>query len=64
MLNAVVMSVFVIVILSKFRINVLFALIIAAITAGLMSGIGLEEFVTTMISGIGDNHKLHLVIFY
>ncbi len=60
MLNAVVISVLVMVILSLFRINVLFALIIAALTAGLMSGMGLEESVATMISGMGGQSQTAL----
>jgi len=60
MLNAVVISVLVMVILSLLRINVLFALIIAALTAGLMSGMGLEESVATMISGMGGQSQTAL----
>lgn len=51
--NAVVISVIVMVVLSLLRVNVLFALIIAAITAGLMSGMGLAESVEVMVNGMG-----------
>ncbi len=60
MFNAVVISVLVMVVLSLLRINVLFALIIAALTAGLMSGMGLGEAVTTMISGMGGQSETAL----
>src|SRR5690625_1617250 len=60
MFNAVVISVIVMVVLSLSRINVLFALIIAALTAGLMSGMGLGESVTIMISGMGGQSETAL----
>lgn len=60
LLNAVVVSVLVMVILSLARINVLFALIIAALTAGLMSGMSLVEAATTMISGMGGQSETAL----
>src|SRR5690625_5128904 len=41
------------VVLSLCRVNVLFALIIAALTAGLMSGMSLPEATELMISGMG-----------
>ncbi|MEI3607287.1 Na+/H+ antiporter NhaC family protein [Pseudogracilibacillus sp. SE30717A] len=60
MFNAVVISVLVMVVLSLLRINVLFALIIAALTAGIISGMGLEESVTIMISGMGGQSQTAL----
>jgi len=60
MFNAVVISVLVMVVISLLRINVLFALIIAAMTAGLMSGMDLTESVTTMISGMGGQSETAL----
>lgn len=60
MFNAVVISVLVMVVLSLLRINVLFALIIAALTAGLISGMGLEQSVLTMIEGMGGQSETAL----
>src|SRR5690625_1274940 len=60
MFNAVVISVLVMVVLSLLRINVLFALILAALTAGLASGMGFEESVSTMISGMGGQSQTAL----
>jgi predicted histidine transporter YuiF (NhaC family) len=58
--NAVVVSVLVIVALSLFRINVIFALIVAAVTAGLMAGLPLKETVSTMIEGMGGQMETAL----
>jgi len=60
MFNAVVISVLVMVILSLLRINVLFALLIAALTAGLLSGMNLTESVMTMIAGMGGQSETAL----
>ncbi|MED0674332.1 MULTISPECIES: Na+/H+ antiporter family protein [Aneurinibacillus] len=60
MLNAVVVSVLVIVVLSLLRINVIFALIAAAITAGLMGGLSLKEAVSTMIEGMSGQMETAL----
>jgi|SRR5690625_3201978 len=58
--NAVLVSVLVMIILSLLRVNVLFALIIAALTAGLMSGMNLTESVTVLISGMGGQSETAL----
>lgn len=60
MLNAVLVSVIVMVVLSLLRINVLFALIIAALTAGLMSGMNLTDAAGVMISGMGGQAETAL----
>ncbi|AMA73238.1 hypothetical protein SAMN04489735_100345 [Aneurinibacillus thermoaerophilus] len=60
LLNAVVVSVLVIVVLSLLRINVIFALIAAAITAGLMGGLSLKEAVSTMIEGMSGQMETAL----
>lgn len=59
-LNAVVISVLVMVVLSLLRVNVMFALIIAALTAGLMSGMSLTEATSTMIDGMGGQAETSL----
>lgn len=58
--NAVVVSVIVMVVLSLLRVNVLFALIIAALTAGVMSGMGLAEAIGVMIGGMGGQSETAL----
>lgn len=60
MLNAVLVSVIVMVVLSLLRINVLFALLIAALTAGVVSGMGLIETTTLMVSGMGGQSNTAL----
>ena len=49
----VILSVFVMVVLSLFRVNVIIAIIIAALTAGLMSGLSLVESVEMLVGGMG-----------
>lgn len=51
--NAVIISVIVMVALSLLRVNVLFAIIIASLTAGLVSGLNFSDSVNLMISGMG-----------
>lgn len=58
--NAVVISVIVMVVLSLVRINVLFALIIAALTAGVVSGMGIVESASIMIGGMGGQSETAL----
>ncbi|KIV53718.1 sodium:proton antiporter [Aneurinibacillus migulanus] len=60
MFNAVVVSVLVIVVLSLLRINVIFALIAAAVTAGLIAGLPLTETVSTMIEGMSGQMETAL----
>lgn len=50
--NAVLISVIVMVVLSLLRVNVLFAILLAALTAGLASGMGLVETVNVLVSGM------------
>lgn len=58
--NAVVVSVVVMVVLSLLRVNVIFALIIAALTAGLMSDMSLAEATQTMVEGMGGQSETSL----
>lgn len=51
--NAVIVSVIVMVALSLMRVNVLFAITIAALTAGLVSGLNFSDSVNLMVSGMG-----------
>ncbi|WP_019243098.1 MULTISPECIES: Na+/H+ antiporter family protein [Bacillus] len=50
--NAVLISVILLVILSLFRINVLFSIVIATLTAGLLAGEGIVDTTQLMISGM------------
>lgn len=54
MFNAVVISVLVMVVLSLLRINVIFALLIAALTAGLMSGMSFGEATEILVDGMAN----------
>ncbi|MDM8102361.1 MULTISPECIES: Na+/H+ antiporter family protein [Oceanobacillus] len=58
--NAVLVSVLVMVVVSLFRVNVLFAIILAALTAGLMSGMSLGEAAELMVSGMGGQSNTAL----
>jgi predicted histidine transporter YuiF (NhaC family) len=53
MLNAVVVSVIVMSVLSLLRVNVMLAILIAAGVAGLMEGLSLAETTNMLISGMG-----------
>ncbi|WP_134703162.1 Na+/H+ antiporter family protein [Ammoniphilus sp. YIM 78166] len=53
MFNAVVVSVLVMSLLSLFRVNVMFAILIAAGVAGLIEGLSLSETMNMLISGMG-----------
>lgn len=49
----VVVSVLVMTVLSLFRVNVILAIIVAALTAGLMSGLSVVDSVDMLVSGMG-----------
>ena len=51
--NAVLVSVIVMVVLSLLRVNVLFAILVAALTAGVVAGMDLVETVNLLIDGMG-----------
>lgn len=51
--NAVIISVIVMVALSLLRVNVLFAILISSLTAGLVSGMNFSDSVKMMVSGMG-----------
>ncbi|PMC37583.1 sodium:proton antiporter [Bacillus sp. UMB0899] len=53
MLNAVVVSVIVMSVLSLLRVNVMFAILMAAGVAGLMEGLSLSEAANMLIGGMG-----------
>ncbi|WP_368644772.1 Na+/H+ antiporter family protein [Alkalibacterium putridalgicola] len=60
LLNPVLISVIVMVILSLFKLNVLLALIIAALTGGLAAGMPLIETMETLLGGMGGNAETAL----
>ncbi|WP_018921979.1 Na+/H+ antiporter family protein [Salsuginibacillus kocurii] len=51
--NAVVISVLLMVVLSLLRVNVVVAILLAAITAGLISGLSLTDSVELLVDGMG-----------
>ena len=53
--NPIVISVFVLTILCLFKLPVLAALLLSALTAGLAGGFNLTETMTTFIGGMGGN---------
>ncbi len=58
--NPVVVSVILLCVLCVCRINVLLAIIISAIAAGLIGGLPIEKVMQTFISGMGDNSETAL----
>ena len=58
--NPVVVSVILLCVLCVCRINVLLAIIISAIAAGLIGGLPVEKVMQTFISGMGDNSETAL----
>lgn len=58
--NPVVISIAVMIILCLFKFNVLLSILIAAITAGLFSGMPLEDIMSTLIGGMGGNAETAL----
>ena len=58
--NPVIFSVFCLFILCLLRVNVLLSIIIATITAGLVSGMNITDIMNTFISGMGGNSETAL----
>ncbi|CAM4254304.1 Na+/H+ antiporter family protein [Lacicoccus alkaliphilus] len=58
--NPVVISVLVLIILSLMKIHVIFALMLAAISAGLLAGLPLGETVTVLVEGMGGQSETAL----
>src|SRR5699024_4858417 len=56
----VIVSVLVMTILSLLRVNVIVAIILAAVTAGLMSGYGLVDSISMFVGGMGDQAETAL----
>lgn len=60
LLNPVVISVLILIVLSLLKIHVIFALILAAISAGLLAGLPLGETVTVLVEGMGGQSETAL----
>ena len=60
LLNPVIVSVILLCILCVCRINVLLAIIISAIVAGMVGGLPIEDVMNTFISGMGGNSETAL----
>lgn len=58
--NPVIISVLVLIVLSLLKIHVIFALILAAISAGLLAGLPLGETVTILVEGMGGQSETAL----
>lgn len=58
--NAVVLSVIILATLCVLKVPVFFALMISAISAGLISGLNITETMTFLIGGMGDNAETAL----
>lgn len=58
--NPVLLSVIVMLGLSLVKVNVLLALLIAALTGGVLAGLGLQETMSTLIGGMGGNAETAL----
>ncbi|HWO98394.1 MAG TPA: Na+/H+ antiporter family protein [Bacillus sp. (in: firmicutes)] len=59
-MNAVILAVFVMLILSLLRINVVFSLIVGSIVGGLTGGLGLNKTVEVFTGGLGNSASVAL----
>lgn len=59
-MNAVIMAVLAMLILSLLRVNVVFSLIIAALIGGITGGIGITKTIEVFTSGVGDSASVAL----
>lgn len=58
--NPVLISVIVLLVLCLLKVNVLLALFVAAVTAGVVGGLGIETTMATFITGIGEDPETAL----
>ena len=61
--NPVVVSVTVMIVLCLFNLNIVLALLIAALAAGLTAGMGIPATMNVLISGMGGNSETALAYF-
>ena len=60
MINAVLLAIIVMIVLSLLRLNVILSLFIGALTGGLSAGLGLDKTISTFTSGIVDGADIAL----
>lgn len=60
LLNPIVFSVIILVVLCLFKLNVLMALLISAISGGLISGMSIQDIMKTLVGGMGGNSETAL----
>lgn len=58
--NPVILSVTTMIVLSLLKLNVILAILVAALVAGATSGIGINETMKTLIGGMGGNSETAL----
>ncbi|GKZ03349.1 hypothetical protein ANS017_25900 [Paraclostridium bifermentans] len=58
--NPVVISIAVMIVLCLFKFNVFLSIIVAAIVAGVFSGMSLSDTMTTLVGGMGGNAETAL----
>jgi predicted histidine transporter YuiF (NhaC family) len=61
--NPVVVSVLVMIVLCLFNLNIILAVLVAAVSAGLMAGMSLTDTMATLISGMGGSSETALSYF-
>jgi predicted histidine transporter YuiF (NhaC family) len=61
--NPVVVSVVLMMVLCLFNLNIVLALLVAALSAGLLGGMSLADTMTTLINGMGGNSETALSYF-
>ncbi|MFJ8237396.1 Na+/H+ antiporter family protein [Ureibacillus sp. NPDC094379] len=59
-MNAVIVAVVVMLVLSVLRVNVVFSLAIGALAGGITAGMTLDETMTSFVSGLGDGAEVAL----
>lgn len=60
LLNPIVFSVIILVVLCLFKLNVLMALLISAISGGLIAGMNIQDIMKTLVGGMGGNSETAL----
>ena len=58
--NPILISVIILCVLCLCRVNVLLALLISALTGGLIGGAGISEVMKIFVGGMGDNSETAL----
>ncbi|WP_254119248.1 Na+/H+ antiporter family protein [Bacillus sp. FJAT-29790] len=61
-MNAVLISVLILIVLSMIRVNVIFSILLAAISAGLIAGVSISDSLNMLISGMGGQAETALSV--